>query len=153
MCGVSRIRVRGHTWLPQVNQTLIYQVMNSISQSKATINVMSQTLIISIVKIQPELRWWSRCQCSQQSFLYELLEGFTQRHSQLGKLSHMFLCRWSLRLGIMSGWPLCGLSSINWLWSWVYICERHRSRKVAYTAHGVMKGNKLQKSTQLSNNI
>ena len=61
MCGVSRSRVRGHTWLSQVNQTLIYQVLNNMSQSRATISVMSWTLMVSIVKVHPELRWWSRC--------------------------------------------------------------------------------------------
>ena len=46
MYRMGRKRVSGQTWLSQVNQTLVYQVLYNMSQSSAMVCVMPWTLMV-----------------------------------------------------------------------------------------------------------
>ena len=46
VCRIGRKRVSGYTWLSQVNQTLVYQILNNMSQSTAVVRVMPWTLML-----------------------------------------------------------------------------------------------------------
>lgn len=40
MCRVGRERVSGYTWLPQVDQTLVYQTLDGMHQSGTMVHIM-----------------------------------------------------------------------------------------------------------------
>ena len=57
MCSVGRYWVCGYTWLTQVHQTLVDQILNGMPQSGTAISPMSRPLMVCTMQIHPELRW------------------------------------------------------------------------------------------------